>query len=51
MALAHRVPVILNSSTYAFASTVVLISALLSGLLVRRQLDKLDLIGVLKTRE
>jgi len=47
----YRVPVILNSSTYAFASTVVLISALLSGLLVRRQLDKLDLIGVLKTRE
>jgi hypothetical protein len=29
----------------------VLISALISGALVRRQLDHLDLIAVLKTRE
>lgn len=47
----YRVPVILESATYAFAATVVLISSVLSGLLVRRQLDKLDLIGVLKTKE
>ncbi len=47
----YRVPVIIQSSTYAFAATVVLVSSLLSGLLVRRQLDKLDLIGVLKTKE
>ncbi len=47
----YRVPTIIRSSTYAFATTVVLISALASGLLVRRQLDRLDLIGVLKTKE
>ncbi len=47
----YRVPTIINTSTYAFATTVVLISALLSGLMVRRQLDRLDLIGVLKTKE
>lgn len=47
----YRVPTIINISTYAFATTVVLISALLSGLLVRRRLDRLDLIGVLKTKE
>jgi len=32
--------------TYAVASTVVLVSALLSGLAVRRRLDQLDLIAV-----
>ena len=47
----YRVPIIINNSTFAYATTVVLISALLSGLLVRRRLDRLDLIGVLKTKE
>ena len=47
----YRVPVILLPSTYAFAVTVVLISAALSGLIVRRRLDRLDLIAVLKTAE
>ena len=47
----YRVPTIISRSTYAFATTVVLISAMISGLIVRRQLDRLDLIGVLKTRE
>ena len=47
----YRVPTMISTSTYAFATTVVLTSALLSGLLVRRQLDKLDLIGALKTKE
>ena len=47
----YRVPVVLVPSTYAFAVTVVLISAALSGLVVRRRLDRLDLIAVLKTAE
>ena len=47
----YRVPNIINTSTYTFAAMVVLISALISGLMVRRQLDKLDLIGALKTKE
>ncbi len=47
----YRVPVVLVPSTYAFAVTVVLISTVLSGLIVRRRLDQLDLIAVLKTAE
>ena len=35
----------------AFAALVVLIAAVASGLLVRRRLDRLDLIEVLKTKE
>ena len=46
-----RVPVVLVPQTYAFASAVVLVSATLSGLAVRRRLDQLDLIAVLKTAE
>jgi putative ABC transport system permease protein len=46
-----RVPVVLVPQTYAFATSVVLISAILSGLVVRRRLDQLDLIAVLKTSE
>jgi putative ABC transport system permease protein len=47
----YRVPLVLAPNTYAFAATVVLVSALLSGLIVRRRLDHLDLVAVLKTRE
>ena len=47
----YRVPLILEPSTYAFAALVVLVAAAVSSLLVRRRLDKLDLIEVLKTKE
>ncbi|UCE89195.1 MAG: ABC transporter permease, partial [Pseudomonadota bacterium] len=46
-----RVPLIVEPATYALAAVVVLGSALVSGLIVRRRLDHLDLIAVLKTRE
>jgi putative ABC transport system permease protein len=46
-----RVPVVLEPKTYAFATTAVLASAVLSGLAVRRRLDQLDLIAVLKAAE
>lgn len=46
-----RVPVVLVPQTYAFAVAVVLVSAALSGLAVRRRLDRLDLVAVLKTPE
>jgi len=46
-----RLPLYVSARTYAFAATVTLASALLSALLVRQKLDRLDLIGVLKTRE
>ena len=47
----YRIPLIIELNTYAFSTSVVLVAAILSGLLVRRRLDHLDLIAVLKTRE
>jgi putative ABC transport system permease protein len=46
-----RMPMLIASRTYAFSVVVILVAAALSALLVRRRLDSLDLIGVLKTRE
>ena len=46
-----RIPFVISDQTYAFSVAVVLFSGVASALLVRRKLDKLDLIGVLKTRE
>jgi putative ABC transport system permease protein len=46
-----RVPLIVEARTYALAATVVLVSACLSGLIVRNKLDHLDLVAVLKTKE
>lgn len=47
----YRFPLVISSRTYAVSALVVLLSAVLSGMLVRRQLDHLDLIEVLKTKE
>ncbi len=47
----YRVPVVTEPSTYAFAATVVLLSTCISGFLVWRQLARLDLVAVLKTKE
>lgn len=46
-----RFPLVVERSTYGIATSVVLIAATGSGLLVRRSLDHLDLIGVLKSRD
>lgn len=46
-----RFPLIITNKTYAWAATVVLIAATASGLIVRRSLDHLDLVAVLKSRE
>jgi len=46
-----RIPLVLQPDTYALAATVVLASAVVSGLVVRRRIDRLDLVAVLKTRE
>ncbi|HVJ87863.1 MAG TPA: FtsX-like permease family protein [Caulifigura sp.] len=46
-----RVPFVISLSTYAFAVLIVIIASVASSLLVRRRLDELDLIAVLKTRE
>jgi putative ABC transport system permease protein len=47
----YRFPVVISVHTYVFAAVVTLCAGLFSALLVRRKLDRLDLIGVLKTRE
>ena len=46
-----RFPLIVTPRTRLFAASVVLIAAAISGLVVRRRVDRLDLIAVLKTRE
>jgi putative ABC transport system permease protein len=46
-----RIPVIVEPGTYSLAAAVVVLSAFLSGLIVRHRLDHLDLIAVLKTKE
>jgi len=47
----YRLPLVLTPGTYAYAVSVVLAASLTNALWVRRRLDHLDLIGVLKTRE
>lgn len=47
----YRIPVVLSRGTFALSAAVVLGATLLSTVLVRRRLQRLDLIGVLKTRE
>lgn len=46
-----RLPFVIQPSTFANAIGVVIVIAIGSGLIVRRQIDRLDLIAVLKTRE
>ena len=46
-----RLPDDVSAQRLAFAVLVAVLAALISGLLVRRKLDHLDLVAVLKTRE
>ncbi len=46
-----RVPLVIEPDTYGKSMLVVLAAAVVSALAVRRRLDRLDLIAVLKTRE
>lgn len=47
----HRFPLVVNRSTFAESTAILLGIAIASSLLVRRMLDKLDLIAVLKVKE
>jgi putative ABC transport system permease protein len=47
----YRIPLIVESGSYAFSATVVLVSAILSSLIIWQRLKQLDLVAVLKTRE
>ena len=45
----YRIPLVIERSTYSLAALVVLSAAVVSALVVARQLNRLDLVGVLKT--
>ncbi|MEP0548178.1 MAG: FtsX-like permease family protein [Rhodothermales bacterium] len=47
----YRIPLIIEPATFAWAAAITVAAAVLSGLIVRRRLDRMDLIEVLKTRE
>ena len=47
----YRFPLVITRASYAFAVVIILIAGLISGWIVRRQCDRLDLVAVLKTRE
>jgi len=47
----YAIPLVLEPSSFASASLVVLAASLASVLLVRRRIDKMDLVAVMKTRE
>jgi putative ABC transport system permease protein len=47
----YRIPLIIEPGTYTFAAIVVLASAVVSGLMVQRKINRLDLVEVLKTKE
>jgi putative ABC transport system permease protein len=47
----YQIPVVLGRRTFAWAVLVVLVAATASALIVRRRVNRLDLVGVLKTRE
>lgn len=44
-------PLIIQPATYAYAVVTVVVAGAASALIVRRRIDTLDLVGVLKTRE
>ncbi|TWU51802.1 ABC transporter permease [Rubripirellula reticaptiva] len=47
----YRIPLIISNSTYGLAALVIMVATFLSGMVVQRRINGLDLVGVLKTRE
>lgn len=47
----YRIPLVVSTATYLYSAAATIVAAAISGWLVRRRLDRLDLIAVLKTRE
>ena len=46
-----RIPVVVSTATYVFAAGVTIAAATVSGIIVRRRVQHLDLVAVLKARE
>jgi putative ABC transport system permease protein len=47
----YRFPLIVSRTAFAWAFLTIIVATLISGLVVRRRLDRLDLVAVLKIRE
>ena len=47
----YAMPLVVSAATFSSASLIVLSAALVSVLIVRRRLDRIDLVSVMKTRE
>lgn len=47
----QRFPVVMEARTYVGAVLVIVLAAVAAGFLMRRRLDRMDLVAVLKTRE
>jgi len=47
----YRIPLVITTQNLAWSALTVMTASALSGLAVRRKLDRLDLVAVLKTRE
>jgi putative ABC transport system permease protein len=46
-----QIPPVIEARTYLAATAVVVVAALASAFIVRRRVDSLDLVSVLKTRD
>jgi len=46
-----RIPLVVDRGTYSLAGGVMIAAAVTTAMIVRRRIDQLDLIGVLKTRD
>ncbi|MCB1625074.1 MAG: ABC transporter permease [Pseudomonadales bacterium] len=47
----YRIPFMISSATYLISAAITLVAAVASGAIVKRRVDRLDLVAVLKTRE
>ena len=47
----YRIPFVISPATYLISAGIALAAAIASGAIVKRRVDRLDLIAVLKTRE
>ncbi len=47
----YRIPLLIDLNTYAFASSVILIASLLSGIIIWRNLNTLDIVSALKSKD
>jgi putative ABC transport system permease protein len=45
------IPIVIFPRTYAFAALAIVAAGVASALIVRRRIDRLDLVAALKTRE